>query len=261
MPKPFHYSSPGTTVNNICDQSRSCRTSHWCLRGSSVWLQQLLICGKGMVKKWEKAKFGSAPDSYLCWKRGRKKHWFSTTTTWENSHCFLQSWLLSSRAVSFTRERNSPHVQAASPGVSERAERLHSQQSVVEREGNAYSALSAPHDLLELGVPCLRLWGLISWKVPRDLELPWITVPFPFCPKWHQLSAHGPGQSTQGSFCAHLCPLLEAWWRAWHPSRFLLFNTKNCIVADGDPPNSHRENGPKLLLIHQCEHINRYPNY
>lgn len=26
---------------------------------------------------------------------------------------------------------------------------------------------------------------------------------------------------------------------------FLLFNTKNCIIVNGDPPNSHGENGPK----------------
>ena len=42
---------------------------------------------------------------------------------------------------------------------------------------------------------------------------------------------------------------------------FLLFSTENCIIVNGDPPSSHGENNPMLLLIHQYKHFVRYPDY
>lgn len=174
MSKSFRYSNPGTTANNICDQSRTHMMSHWCLRGSCLWFKQRPIHGKGVVKKWEKTTFGSGPDSYLYWNCGRKKLKFSKNTTWENTHCFLQSSLLSYGVVQFAYERNSHHIQAAALQVSKRV-----QISIIMLpvkccgEGSEWPhcPVSALQDLLEQGVPCLLLQVLKSAESPSGLQV------------------------------------------------------------------------------------------
>lgn len=72
--------------------------SHCYLSGSWMRLKQLPVHGKEMVTKWEKAKFGCAPDSYLCWKRGRKNNGFlktphgKSTIVSSNLSCYPMGW-------------------------------------------------------------------------------------------------------------------------------------------------------------------------
>lgn len=72
--------------------------SHCYLRGSWMRLKQLPVHGKEMVTKWEKAKFGCAPDSYLCCKCGRKNNGFlktphgKSTIVSSNLSCYPMGW-------------------------------------------------------------------------------------------------------------------------------------------------------------------------
>lgn len=98
----LHWSCPNLSITAIQEQLQitlvfrvgSIKKSHWCLRG--LWLKQLTVLGKG-----EERKSGSGLTLYLYSKCGRRNTKLSKHTPWKNTHCLLQSSLLSYKIVHF----------------------------------------------------------------------------------------------------------------------------------------------------------------
>lgn len=128
-------------------------------------LKQLPVHGKEMVTKWEKAKFGCAPDSYLCWKRGRKNNGFlktphgKSTIVSSNLSCYPMGWCGQLMRGTLTTDKQ------LLQGL------LREQKYCTSSEVSQRGKQMVPwNNLLEQGEPCLQLRVLKSVESPSGFQ-------------------------------------------------------------------------------------------